>query len=287
MTVDPSEITTSGNFVFSFQSDLEALVNFGTSTGIATRTGVGTWSLGSLMGTSGQIFVTNGDAVSGPPTFSLYQNITGLQSIRVGNLSLCNMFGTAANTISSTNPNGNINLSPNGTGAVTSSGNVQILGGDSLVLQSTDGTKNVSLNASTATANYSIQLPVVPPGESEGVQVLMATVSGTTVTTGWQSSTDLVTGTISARVMFNGTNGNINTTLGVSGVIRNNTGNYTITFSPVFENINYSCVGGITGGPGVINFSPVSVGVLTVTTYALNGSLMDFNTVSVWVSIDN
>jgi hypothetical protein len=108
------------------------------------------------MGTSGQIFVTNGDAVSGPPTFSLYQNITGLQSIRVGNLSLCNMFGTAANTISSTNPNGNINLSPNGTGAVTSSGNVQILGGDSLMLQNTAGNQSISLNAAGTTTGYSI-----------------------------------------------------------------------------------------------------------------------------------
>jgi hypothetical protein len=237
------------------------------------------------MGTSGQIFVTNGDAVSGPPTFSLYQNITGLQSIRVGNLSLCNMFGNAANTISSTNLNGNINLVPNGTGAVTSSGNVQILGGDSLMLQNTAGNQSISLNAAGTTTGYSIQLPIVPPGESEGVQVLMATSTGTTVTTGWQSSTDLVTGTISANVVFDGNTGNPYNSSGVQSVVQTGTGTYNINFTPSisFPDAHYGCTGSVSG-PGVVGFNAVSSTLLTVTTYNLGGTPTNFNSVTVWVN---
>lgn len=46
-------------------------------TGLAARTGNGTWSTRTITGTTGQITVTNGDGVSGNPTLSLPSTITG------------------------------------------------------------------------------------------------------------------------------------------------------------------------------------------------------------------
>lgn len=50
-------------------------VGFGGSNGIWARTAAGVWAARTLTGTSGEIVVTNGDGVSGNPTFSIGSDI--------------------------------------------------------------------------------------------------------------------------------------------------------------------------------------------------------------------
>jgi len=114
ITITPGiPITTVGTFTFNVGADLLALTSFNNGTGIAARTAANTWALRSVVGTNNQIIVTNPAGIAGNMTFSLAPTITGINSITSGNINL------TANTISSTNLNGNINLAPNGNGSVT------------------------------------------------------------------------------------------------------------------------------------------------------------------------
>lgn len=110
LVIAGSPITSTGTFVFSFAHDLLALVSFGGSTGISARTAVDTWALRAIAGTANQISVVNGSGVAGNPTISLPTVITGINDMTIGNINI------AANTISTTNGNGDLNIMPNGTG---------------------------------------------------------------------------------------------------------------------------------------------------------------------------
>ncbi len=60
----------SGNPTLSLANDLSAVEGLSTN-GIATRTATDTWTTRTMTGTSNQISVSNGDGVSGNPTFSV------------------------------------------------------------------------------------------------------------------------------------------------------------------------------------------------------------------------
>jgi hypothetical protein len=90
-------------------------------------------------------------------------------------------------------------------------------------------------------------------------------------------------------VKFNGTNGTIITSRNVSSVVRNSTGDYTITFSTPFANADYLMVGSTkaTGSVGGYCSEHQSVSPTTTTFrlqvyygYAAN-SFLDCTTVSV------
>lgn len=65
----------SGNPTFALTNDLAALEGLA-STGFAARTTTDTWAQRTLTGTSAEITVSNGDGVSGNPTFSLPSALT-------------------------------------------------------------------------------------------------------------------------------------------------------------------------------------------------------------------
>jgi len=102
LTITGSPITSAGTFTFTLDTDLVALDSLGASTGLAVRTGVGTWSTVTLIaGTN--ITITNGNGVAGNPTIAVNNNLV-LTSLTAGNINL------TANTISSTV--GNLSVIP-------------------------------------------------------------------------------------------------------------------------------------------------------------------------------
>ncbi|MFI4954535.1 MAG: hypothetical protein ACHP9Y_01330 [Gammaproteobacteria bacterium] len=106
-------ITNNGTITFALANDLLALSTFGAGTGYPARTAANTWALRTFTPVNANIAITNGAGTAGNTTIGLNNILVGLTSIAVGNLSL------AANTISTTNVNGNLILAPNGTGAVS------------------------------------------------------------------------------------------------------------------------------------------------------------------------
>lgn len=77
ITVNADDVALTGQAL--------ALHNLSTN-GIIARTGAGTVAGRTLTGTSNQVTVTNGDGVSGNPTFSLPQNINTSANVQFGGL---------------------------------------------------------------------------------------------------------------------------------------------------------------------------------------------------------
>jgi hypothetical protein len=102
LTITGSPITSIGTFTFTLDTDLVALDSFAAGTGIAVRTGVGTWALRTLVAGSG-VTLTNPDGVAGNPQIAVNANLV-LTNLTVGNLNL------TGNTLSSTA--GPINIIP-------------------------------------------------------------------------------------------------------------------------------------------------------------------------------
>lgn len=121
LTIAGSPITNAGTFTFSLANDLLELSNFGGGTGIAVRTAANVWALRNVVGTANQISVVNGAGTLGDITLSLPVTITGINNLTVGNINL------TANTIITTNANGDMNFIPNGTGANKFFKNVSLL----------------------------------------------------------------------------------------------------------------------------------------------------------------
>lgn len=76
----PSQVQTDlslvpGTNVQAWDTDLDVIAAF-SSTGLAARTGAGTWSQRTVTGTSAELTVTNGDGVSGNPTLSIPSAVT-------------------------------------------------------------------------------------------------------------------------------------------------------------------------------------------------------------------
>lgn len=70
ITVTGGPVTTSGTFTLALANDLEALEGL-TGTGVAVRTGADAWALRTILGTTGQIDVTNGTGVGGDLTIAI------------------------------------------------------------------------------------------------------------------------------------------------------------------------------------------------------------------------
>jgi hypothetical protein len=97
--------TTAVGYNITGGAALDALGAVATSGGLY-RTAANTYAARTLTGTAGQITVTNGDGVSGAPTFSLPTAITGVNSLTsaaASNLTLgTGTFGTAVTIASAT-----------------------------------------------------------------------------------------------------------------------------------------------------------------------------------------
>jgi hypothetical protein len=127
-----------GTNVEAWDADLDTIAAF-SSTGLAARTGSGTWAQRTVTGTANEITVTNGDGVSGNPTLSLPSALTfSGKTITGGTFAsptfttpalgtpasgvATNLTGTAAGLTA-----GTVTTNANLTGDVTSSGNATTL----------------------------------------------------------------------------------------------------------------------------------------------------------------
>jgi hypothetical protein len=114
----------SGNITLSLSGDLSGLEGL-TGTGLAARTGNGTWAARTITGTAGQIDVTNGTGTSGNPTLSLPTTITGNRNIGDSTANTIRLAGTSTATAGLTVEGGqllsgmNAALSANATGNST------------------------------------------------------------------------------------------------------------------------------------------------------------------------
>lgn len=156
LVITGSPITVAGVFGFSFAHDLAALSSFGAASGINVRIADGNWNLVSILGTVNQIVVNNGSGVAGNPTIALSPAISGITSIALQNLS----FGVAGpNVIASTNLNGPITLTPNGTGIIQLSKETDIMFGNALKFFNPAGTQYISFRLGAAGVNQDLLWP--------------------------------------------------------------------------------------------------------------------------------
>lgn len=110
----------------TIDTDLSALASLGT-TGIAVRTGTGTWTTRTLTGTTGQITVTNGSGTGGNPTISLPATITQATTFQVANGVTSRAAATQDGIILAGRAGGTTSLAVTLTPAVLTSSRVQTL----------------------------------------------------------------------------------------------------------------------------------------------------------------
>lgn len=242
-------ITSAGTIQFNLANDLLALTSFGASTGIAVRTAINTWALRSINGTVGQILVTNPSGIAGDVSIALSNVLTNLVSIGVGNLSL------SANTIVSTNSNGNIILNPQGIGRVQLSKNTELLTGSSLKYFDVTGNFYVSFKTGTTGISQDLIWPTAAPANG---QVLSHSSLGQLT---WTSvaTTGGVT-TVNSLARYSNTGG----ALTDSVAILDNAGNITGINSAQIKNVLIGIIGDATLSTQVANqdltFSPNGLG---------------------------
>jgi hypothetical protein len=162
-------ITGAGTITFTVAKDLLALSSFGIAVGIPVRTGPDTWALRGIDSTPGQTVVVNAFGQAGDPRIALAPDISGINSIALGNLSL------SGNTIASTNANGAIILNPNGTGVIQLSKETEVLNGNILKFYKTGGANYISFKAGATVVNQDLTWPTTAPSDG---QVLSHSTSG-------------------------------------------------------------------------------------------------------------
>lgn len=236
----------SGNPTLVLANDLAALEGLG-STGIAVRTATDTWAQRTMTGTTNQIVVTNGNGVSGNPTFALDSTFvtnnslwrpgsTGTNNIRdqfgfsdaTGNDSICFGGNTGlGNNIASGNNSGVISGRNNIASGLRSFG----AGGENNTISGINsfaagGANNVILppNALVSGANHS---PTVNANSSisYGVQTSATTFGERVSGIGALSGFNAQEGTICLSLVTT-TSGNLSLTNGTGNtgiVIPNNT----------------------------------------------------------------
>ena len=150
-------ITNAGQFTFTLGNDLAQLTGFGTDVGLSVRVAQNDWELRDIAGTLNQIIVTNGDGVAGNPTIGLATTLTNLVSITVGNINI------QANTISSTNANGDINLTPNGTGNIVTTGSIIIQDNKKAVFYNGANSNYISFSAGNRNTSQDYVWPTDDP----------------------------------------------------------------------------------------------------------------------------
>lgn len=214
LTIGNSPITSAGNIVLTYSGDIAALINFGADVGIATRIGVDSWALRDIKGTANQIDVSPEDGVTGDFVVSLLDAVVIDISLTAGNIQI----GVGgANTISSQNANGNINLTPNGNGNVTVNlsptgqlivdSNLVIAlnttpAASRLVFNSITGTNYTSIQSSAQlSGSYQYSLPSTTP--AVGQVMAVQTISGASPFVGhleWASVTTVIGATTTNAV---------------------------------------------------------------------------------------
>lgn len=227
ITVAPTTITSAGTFTFSLALDLKSITEIA-ATGLAVRTAANTWNVRTLTGTAGQIAIANQDGVAGNPTFSLPPTITGINNLTVGNINI------TANTVSTTNANGDINFAPNLSGGGPKGrsifdSNVRIITGQLLDFRNPANTFSTTFAAGNNTSDINYTLPTVAPTDG---QALTANVAGILT---WSNVTTFGGATtVHAIARFS----NITGSLENSGIILDDQNNITSAVSIAVSNLN-------------------------------------------------
>lgn len=156
-------ITGAGTIKFVLGADLAALTSFAAAAGFAVRTAANTWALRDITGTANQISIADGDGVAGDPTISLVQDIKGIVSLEVGNLSLGDVGGTTtANTIASTD-GGSIIIEPGAPGTIQLKADTVISATKTLKFFADNGANYVTFRAGASVVDQSFIWPTVAP----------------------------------------------------------------------------------------------------------------------------
>lgn len=174
LTIAGSPITGAGSFTFNFAGNVRSLSSLA-PTGIVLHTAATTFATASMIG-GANIAITNGAGTGGNITVALNGSLAGMTQIDVGNLRL------NTNTISSTNGNGLIILSPNGTGYISSTADIRLTAGTQLRLYNAANTFYSSFHSPAGLAtNAAYTLPAALPTANS--QALTANIDGTTAWT--------------------------------------------------------------------------------------------------------
>jgi uncharacterized protein (DUF2147 family) len=80
ITASGGPVTTSGSITLALANDLAGVEGLAAN-GIATRTATDTWTVRTMTGTTNRLTVTNGDGVSGNPTFDISSSYVGQSTI--------------------------------------------------------------------------------------------------------------------------------------------------------------------------------------------------------------
>lgn len=278
--------TFTGNNTFStgtvnFTGPVEVGGNLMTFPGVAatlayiggsqTFTGSNTFNGTSAMAGGGSFAGT----FSGTPTFSGNLTFSGVPNLTGLSTGACSA-GVGLNA-----SNGLIKVSCPGAAASIQVGTtgVNTAGGTNRLL--TEG-------AVTAGAGTLADTPIT--GDSSGNLAAVNSLAGNVVATKAQqqagsSSVNVVTpsqqqghpSAAKASVNFVGSSGAVNEAYNVSGVVRNSTGNYTVSFTTPFANTNYRCHTTTISGGGGIGSNSISqaVGSTIVQSFTSAGAAAD------------
>ena len=160
-------ITTAGTITLSLQRDLLALTGLAASVGYAVRTAANTWVTRSILGTAGQIVVTNQTAVPGNTSFALDPNLTGLASLTLTALT----FGVAtASTIAGTAANVDLTLTANGTGSIALSKDMKLAASKKIKFIGDNATNYVTIRAGNTGANQDLIWPISAGGVDQVIK---------------------------------------------------------------------------------------------------------------------
>lgn len=228
-----------GTNVEAWDADLDAIAALST-TGVAARTVANTWALRTNTGTSAEITVTNGDGVSGNPTYSLPAALTFTgKTITGGTFAsptlTTPLLGTptSGNLVNCTGYVGTSSLVTTGalnSGSITSGFGAIDVGSDSIAGGAANFTGILTVNANatnivlnhTATNSYN-QIGFKEATVDQGFVSYLGTTFGGArqntlelYTTGGQAIT-IVPSTVEAARFTNGATG-LTGTLGVTGV---------------------------------------------------------------------
>lgn len=220
ITVVGGPIINAGTFTFNIGADLAAIVGVG-APGYLVKTAAATWTTRNIV-QGENILITNPDGVAGNTTVALQPNLVNINTADIAN------FSFAGNNIFTTNPNGNFNFEPDGTGVLQSQSDIVIFNGKVLKLNNALNTNFAGFTSPAGVTGTIWNLPIADGTNGQVLQTNGALQLGwTSVVTFGGPSTD------KAIARFNGTAGQIQN----SGIILSDANDITGVNTIAIQNI--------------------------------------------------
>lgn len=224
---------------FTLIGDLASITSLAGNTGYGVRTAANTWATRSLV-QGANIAITNPAGIAGNSTIALNNALVGLTSIAVGNLNLSN------NIILGTQANQNIVITPNGTGELQSTNNINIQSQNLLKFYNAANTFYTAFQSQNPVANTTYQWPTVFPTANN--QTLASTTAGVMSWVNAVTSPGATTTNAIAKYL------NVTGQLANSGVLIDAGNNITGAVSATIQNIAIGTVAAVpTSGTNTIS----------------------------------